>query len=112
LFHVCWFFGRFLSKIYHISDKYYSAVEQVPVGWGHTLKEVKMTERSDRETVIVDNGERRSHSGLITLLVVLALIILFFMFGGFSLFNGGGASGGSTTNVNVTPTTTGAGTGQ
>jgi hypothetical protein len=71
-----------------------------------------MTERSDRETVIVDNGERRSHSGLITLLVVLALIILFFMFGGFSLFNGGGASGGSTTNVNVTPTTTGAGTGQ
>lgn len=70
-----------------------------------------MVEHSDRETVIVENGDRRNRSGLITLLVVLAVIILFFLFGGFNLFNGG-ASGTPTTNVNVSPTTSGAGTGQ
>jgi hypothetical protein len=59
-----------------------------------------------KETVVVDNGERRSHSGLITLVVILGLILLFFLFGGFNLFSGGG---GSTTNVNVTPYSSGTG---
>jgi len=48
-----------------------------------------MAER-ERETVVVDNGDRRSSYGwVIALVAVVLLVILFFAFGGMNLFNGG-----------------------
>lgn len=61
----------------------------------------------EKETVVVDNSERRSHSGWIIALIVLALIVLFYIFGGFSMFSGQAGTGADVTVP--TPTT---GTGQ
>ena len=53
----------------------------------------------ERETVVVDGGERRSSYGwLIALIVIVLLIILFFAFGGMNLFTG---AGGGTETINV-----------
>lgn len=50
-----------------------------------------MAERErERETVVVDGGDRRSSYGwLVALVVIVLLVILFFAFGGMNLFNGG-----------------------
>lgn len=58
----------------------------------------------ERETVVVNDGDRRSSYGwLVGLAVLIFLLILFFAFGGMNLFNG--ANGGADT-INVeTPDT-------
>jgi hypothetical protein len=43
---------------------------------------------TDKETVVVEKGERRSNNGWVGVLIALILIVLFFMFGGFSMFSG------------------------
>ncbi len=44
----------------------------------------------ERETVVVEGGERRSsYTWLIVLAVIVVLIILFFALGGANIFNGG-----------------------
>ncbi|MFZ1250529.1 MAG: hypothetical protein WAR37_03750 [Candidatus Microsaccharimonas sp.] len=48
-----------------------------------------MAER-ERETVVVNGGERSSYGWLIALIVIALIVILFFAFGGMNLFNGGG----------------------
>lgn len=59
----------------------------------------------EKETVIVDNGDRRTHNGWVIALVVLILIVLFFMFGGANMFSGqAGTGAGTGTEIN-TPTT-------
>lgn len=59
---------------------------------------------TDRETVVVEKGERRSNNGWIGILIALILIVLFFMFGGFSMFSGQ-ASPSTATPTTTTPTT-------
>lgn len=57
---------------------------------------------TQKETVVVDTGERRSNNtGVGVAIAVLVLVILFFLFGGFNLFTG---TGGQTT-TNEAPTT-------
>ena len=54
---------------------------------------------ADRETVVVEGGDRRSSYGWVVALAVVALlVILFFAFGGMNLFNGAGAE---TNTINV-----------
>ncbi|MDB5165583.1 MAG: hypothetical protein JWM00_473 [Candidatus Saccharibacteria bacterium] len=57
-----------------------------------------------KETVVVDRGaEKRSSSGVWTVIgvVLLVLIVLYFIFNGFSMFGGGQTT--PTTDVNITP---------
>ncbi|MDN5275532.1 MAG: hypothetical protein JWN33_181 [Candidatus Saccharibacteria bacterium] len=67
---------------------------------------------AERETVVVDNGERRSSGAWIAAVVaIVVLLILFFAFGGLNLFKGGQSST-DTTNLEVQTTTPTTGSGQ
>lgn len=64
---------------------------------------------TDKETVIVESGERQAEprsNGWIGVVIAIVLILLFFALGGFNMFSGGAATGGGAeTPAPAAPTT-------